>query len=143
MATHGSLMVFKQVTRDAFGPFIEVTLGGKLTPKKGNKDKVEWTIVNHTSDDIEVAVVDFYAERGGTAFSSGFVPETSGKVDKKLAGGAPGTGSINRIRDEKGNPHTGIEADGDVGNYKYSVLARVNNTGPWILVKDPEMEIEL
>ena len=142
---HTPIILFREVVRDSFPlPFIEVS-AGRPKPNKTNKDTVEWTVVNHTTQDIEVAVVDFYSEKGGTPFPSGFVPEPSGTVAKK-AGGVPGIGTIGKIKDATAAVKGSIEANGDPGIYKYTVLARiipaVGGPGPWILVRDPEMELE-
>ena len=145
-AKHSPIIMFREVTRDSFPvPFIEVTAG---RPKaKKTVDQVEWIIVNHTSIDIEVAVVDFYADKGGTAFKSGFVPEPSPTIPKRNAAGRPGTGIIGSIKDSNGNVVNRIDTDGDVAIYKYTVLARTAavapaGAGPWFLVRDPELEIE-
>lgn len=136
-----TLISFREVTRDAFpSPFIEVTAGSPRA-KKDRSDTVEWSIVNHTTHNIEVAVVDFYAAKGGMPFSSGFVPEPSASVLAK-AGEVPGTGTINRIKDIGGVVRARINADGDPATYKYSVLVRIGGVDPWILVRDPEMDIE-
>jgi hypothetical protein len=146
------LITFKEIKRDNFpDPFIEVVAGRPKASKK-LAEQVEWQIVNHSSYDIDVAVVDFYADKGGTPFSSGFVPEPSTTAAKfgALGAGKPGKATIGKIKDIDGVVQAKIDVDGDVAIYKYTVLARTAAVagppaipaGPWFLVRDPELEIE-
>ena len=148
MPKHFPVILFREIRRDAFpDPCIEIS-AGRIKAEKKNPDQIEWTIRNHTSKIIEVAVVDFYADKGGTPFLSGYVPEPSGNIPAKDAAGKVGAGKIDKIKDSNGVVKNQIDTDGDVGTYKYTILARFIDpgpptvTGPWFLVRDPELEID-
>ena len=122
-------ITFKEVTRDGL-PFIEVTATGKFAASKKDSDTVEWGVVNLTNTDLDVAVIDFYAQAGGTPFADGTVPGFK-TIPKKTTATTAGTGTL--------GPKV---ADGDETVFKYTILAKPTSATLWFLVRDPEMDIE-
>jgi len=130
-------ITFKDTLKDGI-PFIEVGATGLVALSKIKKEKVIWNVQNFTAQDFEVKVIDFWPARiastgqpalGGTPFKGkGPDPVIAPKASAK----GPGTAST-----------LAIVGDGDADVvYKYSIVARMG-IGPWLLVKDPELELDL
>jgi hypothetical protein len=128
---------FKEVKKDSI-TFIEVTVTGRIKASKKNVDDLSWIVSNLTTTNIEVGVIDFYAQSTLEGKpSGGGSPFANGKVPDKLI--VPAGQSL---------PTTIIVANGDDETiYKYSIVARVSvpdpNPNVWFLVKDPELEMDL
>ncbi len=130
-------ITFKDTLKDGV-QFIEVGATGLVILSKGKNDKVVWNVQNFTNEDFEVKVIDFYPVRiastgqptlGGTPFKGkGPDPVTAPAADAKGPGRAYTLAIVG-------------DGDADVV-YKYSIVARTG-VGPWLLVKDPELELDL
>ena len=109
--------------------FIEVAATAKIKAGKG-RDDVAWNVINLTSRNLDVKVIDFYSATGATPFAGGAPPAqlTVPSGQTRPLPPAP--------------PAPPLNADGDEGTYKYTVVARVAGVDPWFLVRDPEIDIE-
>src|SRR5689334_23248196 len=125
MTTKKSIIRLYEVTHNSI-EFIEGNAAIRIIATKG-QDEIVWTIKNETAKDLEVAVVDFYP-----------LPTSTG--------GSPTTGDIpgkKKVVKKTSDDTDSLNCDGDVGIYKYTVLAREAKTGsPWFNVRDPELEID-
>ncbi len=130
---HKPIICFKQVVRDSI-TYIDAQVGNTRKAAK-DVDTIEWQVINQTTKDLFVAVVDFWAAAGGTPFTDGDIPQASAKI---VAGS---TGTITKLRNAKP-----VKTEGDAATYKYTVLvttdAAITPTTLWMLARDPEMEIE-
>jgi hypothetical protein len=130
---HRPIICFREIVRDSL-TYIDVQVGNTRKAQK-DVDTIQWQVLNQTSKNMFVAVVDFWAFAGGTPFTDGDIPQVSAQILAKSQG------TINTLK--SGKP---VKTEGDAALYKYTVLYTtdgvVNNATIWTLARDPELEIE-
>jgi len=140
--TQKPFISFKDAARDGIA-FIDVTATAGIRVSKPSGDDVEWNVTNSSSYDIEVKVIDFYSIRALPSNPNG----SPGGGTSPFADGMPPDSIVVTKKIKKGKTLAKV-CNGDLGYaYKYSIVARdvtdPKNPGPWFLVKDPELELDL